>query len=361
MSAPDNDSPEERVRLGAAVPGARHLGGDCVPASSISSSAAIFSSAPDDGVVVAGHAGLESWPGASSPHRARRQRRHSNRGRCAYWRSTGRQSMAPPTLPSACGDRTVVTQAHLPGRPGRAAVLSSAGDPAGRSGRRPLKTICASSACFLPLSSACSSSRAAGTRRAPSGTSTFSAWFPFVLYSFNTRASWAPFDWEIYLGRDRGRAAATRAVAAFRPGVSGARRPADRWQGAELAAIHGRCRRALLLVRVLVGLQRAGLHAFDRGARILLDQLDLACLGHLFLARRLCLREQLPPRVFGDPAPTTQMGHRGALADIASVLCSCTSCRISWVSCPRPWMNLSACLTCADPACVSATPSFVTG
>jgi two-component system, NtrC family, sensor kinase len=102
----------------------------------------------------------------------------------------------------------------------------------------------------------------------------------FVLYSFQYTGKLTAFDWEIYWTAIVARLLQPALLLHFAL-VFPERRPTNKWQGAKLAAIYG-IPGILLLVHVLVGLGELGFMP-SMAARILLDQLDLACLGVYFL------------------------------------------------------------------------------
>src|ERR1019366_9891148 len=116
-------------------------------------------------------------------------------------------------------------------------------------------------------------------------------------------------------------------------------RPASKWQGAILAAIYG-VPGALLVARILVGLRELGFMPSIE-ARILLDRLDLACLGIYFLLAALVFVTSYRRASSGILRQQLKWVTGGALAGIVPFLLLYIVPFFLGVV-PRPWMNFSA-------------------
>src|SRR5712691_8447270 len=169
----------------------------------------------------------------------------------------------------------------------------------------------------------------------------------FVLYSFQYTGKLGAFDWEIYWGGIVARLLQPALLLHFTM-VFPERRPSGKWQRTKLAFVYG-VPGMLLLVRVLVGLQELGFMP-SLEARILLDRLDLACLGVYFLlaaavfvqsyrrASSTILRQQL------------KWVTGGALAGLLPFLFLYIVPYFLGVV-PRPWMNFSVVSLVLIPLC----------
>ncbi len=169
----------------------------------------------------------------------------------------------------------------------------------------------------------------------------------FVLYSFQYTGKFSAFDWEIYWAGIVARLLQPALLLHFAL-VFPERRSASKWHGAVLSTIYA-VPGVLLLVRVLVGLGELGfMPSID--ARILLDRLDLACLGIYFLlaaavfvnsyrrASSAILRQQL------------KWVTGGAVAGIAPFLLLYVVPYFFGVV-PQPWMNFSTISLVLIPLC----------
>ena len=169
----------------------------------------------------------------------------------------------------------------------------------------------------------------------------------FVLYSFQFTGKLSPFDWEIYWAAIAARLLQPALLLHFAL-VFPERRPATKWQRARLAAIYG-VPGILLLVRVLVGLGGLGFMP-SVGARILLDQLDLACLGIYFLLAAVVFVNSYRRASSGILRQQLKWVTGGALAGILPFLFFYVVPYFFGVV-PRPWMNLSAVSLVLIPLC----------
>ena len=169
----------------------------------------------------------------------------------------------------------------------------------------------------------------------------------FVLYSFQFTGKLSPFDWEIYWAAIAARLLQPALLLHFAL-VFPERRPATKWQRARLLAIYG-VPGILLLVRVLVGLGGLGFMP-SVGARILLDQLDLACLGIYFLLAAVVFVNSYRRASSGILRQQLKWVTGGALAGILPFLFFYVVPYFFGVV-PRPWMNLSAVSLVLIPLC----------
>ena len=169
----------------------------------------------------------------------------------------------------------------------------------------------------------------------------------FVLYSFQYTGKLSIFDWEIYWASIVARLLQPALLLHFAL-VFPERRPAPRWQGAKLAAIYG-VPGALLLVRVLVALRDLGFMP-SIGARILLDQLDLACLGIYFMFSAAVFVNSYRRASSGILRQQLKWVTGGALAGILPFLLLYVVPYFLGVV-PRPWMNFSAVFLVLIPLC----------
>ena len=169
----------------------------------------------------------------------------------------------------------------------------------------------------------------------------------FVLYSFQYTGKLSIFDWEIYWAGIVARLLQPALLLHFAL-VFPERRPAPRWQGAKLAAIYG-VPGALLLVRVLVGLRELGFMP-SIGARILLDQLDLACLGIYFMFAAAVFVNSYRRASSGILRQQLKWVTGGALAGILPFLLLYVVPYFLGIV-PRPWMNFSAVFLVLIPLC----------
>ena len=169
----------------------------------------------------------------------------------------------------------------------------------------------------------------------------------FVLYSFQYTGKLSTFDWEIYWAGTVARLVQPALLLHFAL-VFPERRPATKWQGARLAAIYG-VPGILLLMRVLVGLRDLGFMP-SIGARILLDQLDLACLGIYFLLAAAVFVNSYRRASSGILRQQLKWVTGGALAGILPFLFLYVVPYFLGIV-PRPWMNLSAVSLVLIPLC----------
>ncbi|MBZ5700115.1 MAG: PAS domain S-box protein [Acidobacteriia bacterium] len=169
----------------------------------------------------------------------------------------------------------------------------------------------------------------------------------FVLYSFQYTGKLSTFDWEIYWAGIVARLLQPALLLHFAL-VFPERRPVPRWQGAKLAAIYG-VPGALLLVRVLVGLRELGFMP-SIGARILLDQLDLACLGIYFMFAAAVFVNSYRRASSGILRQQLKWVTGGALAGILPFLLLYVVPYFLGIV-PRPWMNFSAVFLVLIPLC----------
>jgi two-component system NtrC family sensor kinase len=169
----------------------------------------------------------------------------------------------------------------------------------------------------------------------------------FVLYSFQYTGKLSTFDWEIYWAGIVARLLQPALLLHFAL-VFPERRPAAKWPGARLAAIYG-LPGVLLLVRVLVGLRQLGFMP-SIGARILLDQLDLACLGIYFLFAAAAFVNSYRRASSGILRQQLKWVTGGALAGIFPFLLLYVVPFFLGIV-PRPWMNFSAVSLALIPLC----------
>ncbi len=169
----------------------------------------------------------------------------------------------------------------------------------------------------------------------------------FVLYSFQYTGKLSTFDWEIYWAAIVARLLQPALLLHFAL-VFPERRPANKWQGAKLVAIYG-VPGILLLVHVLVGLGELGFMP-SMGARILLDQLDLACLGIYFLLAAVVFVNSYRRASSGILRQQLKWVTGGALAGILPFLLLYVVPYFLGVV-PRPWMNFSTISLVLIPLC----------
>jgi two-component system NtrC family sensor kinase len=169
----------------------------------------------------------------------------------------------------------------------------------------------------------------------------------FVLYSFQYTGKLSTFDWEIYWAGIVARLLQPALLLHFAL-VFPERRPAARWERTRLAAIYG-FPVALLLVRLLVGLQELGFMP-SIGARILLDKLDLACLGIYFLLAAGVFVNSYRRASSGILRQQLKWVTGGALAGILPFLLLYVVPYFMGIV-PRPWMNISAVFLVLIPLC----------
>jgi two-component system NtrC family sensor kinase len=169
----------------------------------------------------------------------------------------------------------------------------------------------------------------------------------FVLYSFQYTGKLSAFDWEIYWAGIVARLLQPALLLHFAL-VFPERRPATKWHRARLAAIYG-LPGVLLLVRLLVGLQQLGFMP-SIGARILLDQLDLACLGIYFLFAAVAFVNSYRRASSGILRQQLKWVTGGALAGILPFLLLYVVPYFLGIV-PRPWMNFSAVSLVLIPLC----------
>ncbi len=168
-----------------------------------------------------------------------------------------------------------------------------------------------------------------------------------ILYSFQYTGKLSAFDWEIYWAGIVARLLQPALLLHFAL-VFPERRSASRWRGAKLAAIYG-VPAVLLLVRVLVSLGGLGFMP-SVGARILLDQLDLACLGIYFLLAAIVFVNSYRRASSGILRQQLKWVTVGALAGILPFLLFYVVPYFLGVV-PRPWMNFSAISLVLIPLC----------
>ena len=169
----------------------------------------------------------------------------------------------------------------------------------------------------------------------------------FILYSFQYTGKLSVFDWEIYWSGIVAGLLQPALLLHFAL-VFPERRPASRWRAAKLAAIYG-IPGVLLLVRVLVSLGGLGFMP-SVGARILLDQLDLACLGIYFLLAAVVFVNSYRRASSGILRQQLKWVTVGALAGILPFLLFYVVPYFLGVV-PRPWMNFSAVSLVFIPLC----------
>ena len=169
----------------------------------------------------------------------------------------------------------------------------------------------------------------------------------FVLYSFQYTGKLSVFDWEIYWAGIVARLLQPALLLHFAL-VFPERRPAGRWKSATLAAIYG-VPGGLLLVRILVGFGELGFMPSIR-ARILLDQLDLACLGIYFMLSALVFVNSYRRASSGILRQQLKWVTGGALAGICPFLLLYIVPYFLGIV-PRPWMNFSTISLVLIPLC----------
>jgi two-component system NtrC family sensor kinase len=169
----------------------------------------------------------------------------------------------------------------------------------------------------------------------------------FVLYTFQYTGKLSVFDWEIYWSGIVARLLQPALLLHFAL-VFPERRSSSRWRGAKLAAIYG-VPGILLLVRVLVAVQELGFMP-SLQARILLDQLDLACLGIYFLLAAAVFVNSYRRASSGILRQQLKWVTGGALAGIVPFLLLYILPYFLGVV-PRPWMNFSALSLVLIPLC----------
>jgi len=169
----------------------------------------------------------------------------------------------------------------------------------------------------------------------------------FVLYSFQYTGKLSAFDWEVYWAGTVARLLQPALLLHFAL-VFPERRPPSKWKGAILSAIYG-VPAALLLVRVLVGLQERGfMPSID--ARIVLDRLDLACLGIYFLLAALVFVNSYRRASSGILRQQLKWVTGGALAGIIPFVLLYVVPYFFGVA-PQPWMNFSTISLALIPLC----------
>ncbi len=169
----------------------------------------------------------------------------------------------------------------------------------------------------------------------------------FVLYFFQYTSKLSTFDWEIYWAGIVARLLQPALLLHFAL-VFPERRPASRWQGARLAAIYG-VPGALLLLRVLVGLQELGFMPSIE-ARMVLDRLDLGTLGFYFVLAATAFVISYRRASSGILRQQLKWVTGGALAGILPFLFLYIVPYFMGVV-PRPWMNFSVVSLVLIPLC----------
>src|SRR5579863_142773 len=169
----------------------------------------------------------------------------------------------------------------------------------------------------------------------------------FVLYFFQYTGKLSTFDWEIYWASVVARLLQPALLLHFAL-VFPERRPATKWQGARLAAIYG-VPGVLLLVRVLVGLRELGFMP-SIGARIVLDRLDLACLGIYFLLAAAVFVNSYRRASSGILRQQLKWVTGGALAGIMPFLLLYILPRFA-STVPQTWMKFSVFSLALIPLC----------
>ena len=169
----------------------------------------------------------------------------------------------------------------------------------------------------------------------------------FVLYSFQYTGKLTTFDWEIYWAGVVARLLQPALLLHFAL-VFPERRLFFRWHKSVLALIYG-VPGALLLVRLLVGLSQLGFVPSIE-ARILLDRLDLACLGIYFMLAAAVFVNSYRRASSGILRQQLKWVTGGALAGIVPFLLLYVVPYFLGVV-PRPWMNLSAVSLVLIPLC----------
>jgi len=168
-----------------------------------------------------------------------------------------------------------------------------------------------------------------------------------VLYWFQYTGKLSTFDWEIYWAAIVARLLQPALLVHFAL-VFPERRSVSKWHGVVLGAIYG-VPGVLLLVRILVGLRELGFMP-SIGARILLDRLDLACLGIYFLLAAAIFVNSYRRASSGILRQQLKWVTGGALAGILPFLFLYIAPYFLGVV-PRPWMNFSALSLVLIPLC----------
>jgi len=169
----------------------------------------------------------------------------------------------------------------------------------------------------------------------------------FVLYSFQYTGKLGAFDWEIYWAGIVARLLQPALLLHFAM-VFPERRSFGKWQRAKLAFVYG-VPGMLLLVRVLVGLQELGFMP-SLEARILLDRLDLACLGIYFLLAAAVFVQSYRRASSAILRQQLKWVTGGALAGILPFLFLYILPYFLGIV-PQPWMNVSAVSLVLIPLC----------
>jgi two-component system, NtrC family, sensor kinase len=169
----------------------------------------------------------------------------------------------------------------------------------------------------------------------------------FILYSFQYTGKLTTFDWEIYWAGTVARLLQPALLLHFAL-VFPERRPGLNWHRSLLALIYG-VPGALFLVRLMVGLSALGF-APSIEARMLLDRLDLACLGIYFLLAAAVFVNSYRRASSGILRQQLKWVTGGALAGIVPFLLLYVVPYFLGVL-PRPWMNLSAVSLVLIPLC----------
>ena len=169
----------------------------------------------------------------------------------------------------------------------------------------------------------------------------------FILYSFQYTGKLTTFDWEIYWAGTVARLLQPALLLHFAL-VFPERRPGLKWHRSLLALIYG-VPGALFLVRLMVGLSALGF-APSIEARMLLDRLDLACLGIYFLLAAAVFVNSYRRASSGILRQQLKWVTGGALAGIVPFLLLYVVPYFLGVL-PRPWMNLSAVSLVLIPLC----------
>ena len=168
-----------------------------------------------------------------------------------------------------------------------------------------------------------------------------------VLYSFQYTGKLGAFDWEIYWAGIVARLLQPALLLHFAM-VFPERRPFGKWQRAKLAFVYG-VPGILLLVRVLVGIQELGFMP-SLEARILLDRLDLACLGIYFLLAAAVFVQSYRRASSAILRQQLKWVTGGALAGILPFLLLYIVPYFLGIV-PQPWMNVSAVFLVLIPLC----------
>lgn len=169
----------------------------------------------------------------------------------------------------------------------------------------------------------------------------------FVLYSFQYTGKLSTFDWEIYWSSVVAGLLQPALLLHFAL-VFPERRSLSRWRGMALTAIYG-VPGLLLLVRVFVALRQLGFMP-SLQARMLLDRLDLACLGIYFLLSAAVFVNSYRRASSGILRQQLKWVTGGAVAGILPFLFLYIVPYFMGVV-PRPWMNFSAISLVLIPLC----------